>query len=160
VKRTRYIAASPVRSASATWATVRNLVLDTLASSAALSSTDVTEALAVADGVGRMLVAGGHLNQQPLTLVAGKIHLEISTVTGRAALALDENLGPVPGTTNAADFTIYLPTPAPLEDAVRAAVAEHPRLSDAVAPADGAAVKEYANPLVDLAALRRLGEDR
>ena len=109
--RNRTIAASPVRSASATWQVITGLVADTIATSAALSRSEAEQAMSVAASAGRMLIAGGHLDQHPLTLVAGLVHCRISTVSGTAALTAEENLNPVPGAAAAKTFTIYLPIP-------------------------------------------------
>ena len=70
--------------------------------------------MAAAAPAGRMLIAGGHLDRHPLTLIAGLVHCEITTVSGTAALTAEENLNPVPGAAAAATFTIYLPSPEPL----------------------------------------------
>ncbi|WP_201247720.1 MULTISPECIES: hypothetical protein [Frankia] len=110
------MAASPVRSASATWTVITDLIADTVAQSSSLSRDEAGRAMSAAEAVGRMLIAGGHLNKHPVTLVAGKVHCEITTVSGAAALTLEENLNPVPGAAGADDFMIYLPSPAPLHE--------------------------------------------
>ena len=152
--RSRTIAASPVRSASATWQVITGLVADTIATSAALSRSEAEQAMLVAAPAGRMLIAGGHLDQHPLTLVAGLVHCQISTVSGTAALTAEENLNPVPGATSAEAFTIYLPCPDPLGPVVSAAVAGHGRLSDAIPPAEAKTTAGSA-PLIDTDALRK-----
>jgi hypothetical protein len=154
VRRTREVAASPARSASATWVVIADLVADTVAQSSALSRGEAVQAMSTAEAVGRLLIAGGHLHKHPITLVAGKVHCEIITVSGTAALTLEENLSPVPGAAGADDFTVYLPSPAPLQEQVKAAANEHVRLSDAAPPA---AETKAANssPLIDRDALRR-----
>ena len=157
--RTRQVAASPVRSASATWTVIANLVADTVAQSAALTRDEAEQALLAAEAVGRMLIAAGHLEQHPIILVAGKVHCEITTVSGTAALTFEENLNPVPGTAGADSFTIYLPSPAPLQDQVKAAASGHARLSDAAPPT--AQTKTTSSvPLIDHAALRRAVTER
>ena len=108
--------------------------------------------MSAAAGAGRMLIAGGHLDEQPLVLVAGDLHCEIKTVSGTAAFTVEENLNPIPGAASAASFTIHLPSPVPLADVVSDAVAKHPRLSDAVPTARTASTAP--TPLVDLGALR------
>jgi hypothetical protein len=152
--RSRTIAASPVRSASATWQAVTGLVADTIATSAALSRSEAEQAMSVAAPAGRMLIAGGHLDQHPLTLVAGLVHCQISTVSGTAALTAEENLNPVLGAAAAETFTIYLPSPDPLGSVVSAAVAGHGRLSDAIPPAD-AKTTASSSLLIDPDALRK-----
>lgn len=152
--RTRQIAASPVRSASATWAVIADLIADTVAASPVLSRTEAEDALHAASAVGRVLIAAGHLDRSPITLVAGTVHCEITTVSGTAALAHEENLLPVPGASGAQDFTVYLPSPDPLHDQVEAAASGHLRLSATAAPAPPAAVPR-SGPLLDQAALRQ-----
>jgi len=152
--RTKQVAASPVRSASATWTVVANLVADTVAQSSLLPRDEAEQALSAAETVGRMLIAAGHLERHPITLVAGNVHCEITTVSGTAALTLEENLNPIPGAASAASFTIYLPSPAPLQDQVKAAASAHIRLSDA-APAAPQTAAASGGPLIDRAALQR-----
>jgi hypothetical protein len=154
VRRAREVAATPVRSASATWAVIADLVTDTVAQSSSLSRDEAVQAMSAAEAVGRMMVAGGHLDKHPITLVVGKVHCEITTVSGTAALALAENLNPVPGAAGADDFTIYLPSPVPLQDQVKSAAAEHARLSDAAPPAPQTKAAS-SGALIDHEALRR-----
>jgi hypothetical protein len=147
------VAASPVRSASATWTVIAELVVDTVAQSSSLSRDEAVQAMTAAEAVGRMLIAGGHLHKHPITLVAGKVHCEITTVSGSAALTLEENLNPVPGAAGADDFTIYLPSPAPLQEQVKAAADGHARLSAAAPPAAETKATSSGS-LIDLEALR------
>lgn len=143
-----------MRSASSTWAVIVDLVADTVAQSSALSRDEAVQAMSAAEAVGRMLVAAGHLQQHPITLVVGKVYCEITTVSGTAALTLEENLHPVPGAAGADDFTIYLPSPAPLQEPVKAAADSHVRLSDTVPPAPETKAA-CPGPLIDREALRR-----
>jgi hypothetical protein len=143
-----------VRSASATWQVITELVADTIATAAALSRPEAEQAMSVAAPAGRMLVAGGHLDRHPLTLIAGLVHCEITTTSGTPALTAEENLNPVPGATSAETFTIYLPSPDPLAAVVSAAAAGHARLSSGTPPAEPQATASSA-PLIDLAALRK-----
>lgn len=152
--RTREVAASPVRSASATWTVIATLVVDTVAQSTALSGIEAEQALLVAEPVGRMLVAGGHLERHPITLVAGSVHCAISTVSGTAALTAEENLNPIPGVAGAKDFTIYLPSTEPLQHQVKAAAAAHVRLSDA-SPSAPQMQAASSGSLIDPVALRQ-----
>ncbi|MEV2270471.1 hypothetical protein [Nonomuraea africana] len=152
--RTRQVAASPVRSASGTWAVISDLVADTVAQSSMLSRDEAAQAMSAAEAVGRMLIAAGHLQQYPITLVAGKVYCEITTVFGTAALMLEENLNPVPGAAGADDYVIHLPSPVPLQELVKATADGHARLSDAVPPAPETKTAN-AGPLIDIEALRR-----
>ncbi|MGI5223752.1 hypothetical protein [Actinoallomurus sp. CA-142502] len=155
--RTREVAAAPVRSASATWAVIATLVADTVERSSSLTRAEAEQAMDAAAPVGRMLVAGGHLDRRPVTLITGMVYCQISTVSGTAALTLQENLNPVPGAAGAKDFTVYLPSPSPLEGLVEAAADGHPRLSAASPrkvpqPTQAAA---GSGSLIDQDALRR-----
>lgn len=154
MRRTREVAASPVRSASATWSVIADVVAGTVAQSSALSRDEAVQAMSAAEAVGRMLIAGGHLHTHPITLRAGKVHCEITVVCGTAALTLEENLNPVPGAAGADDFTIHLPSPAPLQEQVKAAAKGHARLTDAVPPAPETKAAS-SGPLIDREALRR-----
>jgi hypothetical protein len=157
--RHRSIAASPMRSAAATWQVITALVADTIATSTLLSRAEAQQAMSVAAPVGRMLIAGGHLDRYPLILVAGLVHCEITTVSGTAALATEENLNPIPGATVAESFTVYLPSPEPLESEVAAAAASHARLSDAM-PVPESTMASHSEPLVDLNAPRKAVTER
>lgn len=152
--RYRTVAAAPVRSASATWQVITDLVVDTIATAAALSRSEAERAMSVAAPAGRMLVGGGHLDRHPLTLIAGLVHCEITTTSGTAALTAAENLNPVPGAAGAETFTIYLPSPNPLAAVVSAAAAGHARLSSATPPDEPQATASSV-PLIDLATLRK-----
>ncbi|WP_344011468.1 hypothetical protein [Nocardiopsis exhalans] len=143
-----------MRSASGTWVVIADLLADTVEQSSALSREETVQAMSAAEAVGRMLVTAGHLAKHPIILVAGKVHCEITTVSGTAALTLDENLNPVPGAAGADDFMIYLPSPAPLQEQVKIAANKHARLSDAVPPAPETKAAN-SGPLIDREALRR-----
>jgi hypothetical protein len=129
MQRHRKIAAAPERPASQAWATISQLVVDTLDRSPSISAAEVDTAMAVAAPAGMMLIAGGHLDRHPLVVVADPVHLSITTVSGVAASALEENLAAVPGGASATAWTVHLPTPAPVGDAVRTVVAGQAHLS-------------------------------
>lgn len=153
--RRREVAAAPQRSASETWQAITRLVIDTLETSPHINTADVESMQLAAGPIGKILVAGGHLDRACLTLVAGSVHCEFSTISGADALRLEENLGPVPGGASATDFTLYLPSPAPLESAVKAAAQSHDHLSAAAPPEPTSAEAASSGPLVNLDALRR-----
>jgi hypothetical protein len=165
VQRRRTIAAAPERRASETWEVISALVADTLDRSASITRGEVVAAMETAAPAGRMLVAGGHLDAHSVVLVAAPVHLSITTVSGVAATTLEENLEPVPGGATATAWTIYLPTPDPLGDAVRAVAAGSPHLSAEEAPADAEpSVASSTRPagraagVIDLAAFGRRDE--
>jgi hypothetical protein len=153
--RYRTVAATPVRSASATWQVITDLVTGTIAAAATLPRSDAEQAMAAAAPAGLMLVAGGHLDRHPLTLIAGLVHCEITTVSGTAALTAEENLNPLPGAAGATTYTVHLPVPDPLAAVVADAVAGHPRLSSAPPPAPGAQATSGTGPLIDPDAVRK-----
>jgi hypothetical protein len=140
VIRYRTVAASPARSASAAWQAITDLVAGTVAASSTLARADAEQAMAAAAPAGLMLIAGGHLDLHPVTLLVGLVHCEITTV---------------PGAAGADTYAIHLPAPEPLTAVVAGAVAGHPRLTDAPPPAPAARAERAAAPLIDLDAVRK-----
>jgi hypothetical protein len=134
MQRHREIAAAPERLASETWDTICRLIVDTLARSSSIDGAKVRSELDRVRGVGTALVAGGHLVNDPVVVVADPVYLNITTATGDAAIALDENLDPVPGGASADRWRVYLPTPNPLADIVEAAIDGSSHLSAASPP--------------------------
>jgi hypothetical protein len=108
----------------------------------------------VAASAGRMLVAGGHLDRHPLTLIVGLVHCEITTTSGTDAMTAEEN--PQPGARRRERRDLHhLPAqPGPLAAVVSAAAAGHARLSSGTPPAEPQATASSA-PLIDVAALRK-----
>lgn len=158
--RHRTVASAPQRTAAEAWQTIRELVGDTLERSPAIERGDVDVALDPLDGLARMLISAGHLEQHPLVLLAGELRLEITTVSGGTALSLEENLNPVPGAASADDWTLHLPQVEPMAKLVRTTVKGHDHLSadEPVAAAQSAA---KASTAVDLEAIARWArEDR
>ena len=159
MRRHRDIAAAPRRSATATWQAIAALVADTLDRSPHIDRSDVEATMAIAAMVGLPLVAGSHLDRHPLILVAEPVYCTIGTLSGTAALALEENLNFIPGGVQATDFMLHLPTPDPLEALIRATAESSPHLS-----ADPPSARETSvaagdcgtqGSLVDLEALAR-----
>jgi len=131
-----------------------DLVVDTLDCSSHIARADVQAAMDSAAGVGRMLIAGGHLEEQPITVVAGEMHLQITTVSGDAVVGLDENLNPVPGGASAQAWTVYLPACDPLTKLVEQAADTHTNLSSDTPPATTAVEAAARGTIVDKEALR------
>jgi hypothetical protein len=162
MQRHRTIAAAPVRSASEAWQVVISLLTDTLERSPAIPTGSVASELAPMAGLGPALIAAGHLQVSPLLLVDQSIHLSITVATGDAALEVDEHLNPVPGGTSAtANWTLHLPAPIPLAEAVAGVVAGSAHLSTETPPSEATgdtSQKASANGgLVNLDVLRQLG---
>lgn len=157
MQRHRQIAAAPERSAPESWATLAELIEVSVGRSEEIASGDISRSLETARPIGTMLIAAGHLDRHPITVVAGDLHLSLTTVSGDSALTLQENLNPVMGATKAASWRVYLPTPDPLGDAVRAATKGDANLS-ADDPPGEAAKAEAGAPLIDTAALRAASE--
>jgi hypothetical protein len=155
MQRHRQVAAAPVRRASETWETIGQLIVDTLDRSPHIERSAIEAAVEAASTVGRALVAAGHLDEYPVVVVADPLYLDITTVSGGPASTLEENLGPVPGGATSTDWMIYLPTPDPVADAVRAAVAAHSHLSAEEPPADSGTylAKVETESVLNLAAL-------
>ncbi len=154
MQRHRTIAASPARNAAEAWQTIRGLVDDTLERRSSVDRADVDVELTVLDQLARMLISAGHLEKNPLVLVAGGLWLEIGTVSGGKALTLEENLNPVPGGADATDWRLHVPQVEPMAKLARTTVKGHAHLSadEAVQPTESAA-KTAAS--VDLDALER-----
>jgi hypothetical protein len=144
-----------VRSASATWQVITDLIADTVAVAPACDRSEVEAAMTAAAAAGRMLVAGGHLDRHPVVFIAGTVHCEITTVSGTDALDHDENLNVIPGAAAATTFTVHLPAPEPMAKIVADAVALHPRLSDAAGPTEPSTTATSGASLVDTEALRK-----
>lgn len=153
--RRRTIAASPVRSATATWQVITDLVADTVATSAACTRAEAEGAMRTAAPAGHMLIAGGHLDRYPIVLIAGAVHCEITTISGTKALRAEENLNVIPGATAATSFTVYLPAPDPLKQVVADAITGHACLSDEAPPAPDYKATASGGALVDVEALRK-----
>lgn len=160
MQRHRDVAASPERSAGEAWDIITALVADTLERSVTIQRPLVEAAIGRADGIGRMLIAGGHLEQNPLVVVAGELWLEIRTVSGDDALTLEENLNPVPGAADAEDFMIFLPTPAPLATFVKDVVEGDDHLSADEPTAANASDANGGAATLDETALARWARER
>lgn len=163
MQRHRQVAATPLRQASETWDAISQLIVDTLDRSPQIERDDVKAAVDAAATVGRALIAAGHLDKHALVLVAEPVYLNITTVSGTAALALDENLGPVPGGATASDWMIHLPTPDPVADVVTQAAIGNPHLSADKPPSGSAAgsAKAASDGALNLEALaQRARENR
>jgi hypothetical protein len=160
VQRHSTIAGAPERSAGEAWEIITALVADTLERSDAIERAVVEAAFAHADGIGRMLIAGGHLETHPLVIVAGTLWLEIRTVSGDDALTLEENLNPVPGAAEAQDFVIFLPSPAPLATFVKDGVegVDHLSADEPTAPSESDADGRAA--AIDETALARWAREK
>jgi hypothetical protein len=154
VKRHREIASSPQRSAGEAWQVITELAADTLERSPDIQRADVEAAMAHCGGVGRMLIAGGHLQTHPLVLLSGELWLEITTVSGDAALTLDENLNPVPGSAAAKEWTLHLPACPPLTKLVEQTAKGDAHLS-AEEPSEAVGEAEAATASLNEAALAR-----
>ncbi|HEV7642086.1 MAG TPA: hypothetical protein VGO39_14565 [Gaiellaceae bacterium] len=155
MQRRREVAAAPQRDAHGTWTTISALVEATLARSPSIDESDVQAELEHARGVGRMLVAGGHLDREPLVLVAGDLRLEIATVSADAALTLEENLEAVPGAGKAETWVLHFPLVSPLESIIASMCSGHPNLSDEPPGSSSDDEAARASFTLDEAALRR-----
>ena len=153
MQRRREIAAAPERPAPDSWATLARLIEESVGRSEQIQASEIQTTMETVRGVGTLLVAGGHLDRHPITVVAGDLHLSLTTVSGDAVLALEENLKPVMGATKATSWKVYLPTPEPHGNAIRHLAKSDPNLSTDEPPNEKVA-GEAASPLLDTAALR------
>jgi hypothetical protein len=161
LERHRKIAASPQRTSAECWQTIADLIRDSLERSPHITAGEIEASLGVTTGIGRQLVAGGHLDRErnSVTVIAADLHLSLSTVSGDRALSLEENLNFVPGAARAEDWTIYLPTPDPLGPTIEKLAATDAHLSDEKPPDSGSEGKSAA-AVIDAAALRKWAEGR
>jgi hypothetical protein len=154
MQRRREIAAAPERPAPESWAALARLIEESVGRSEQIQACEIEATLEALRGVGILLVAGGHLDHDSVTVVAGELHLSLTTVSGDAALAFEENLKPVMGATKAASWKVYLPTPEPHGRAIRHLAKSDPNLSTDEPPNEEVTSKA-ASSLLDTAALRR-----
>jgi hypothetical protein len=160
LERHRKIAAAPQRTSAECWQTIADLIRDSLERSPHISADEIETSLGVAAGIGRQLVAGGHLDRERnvVTIIAADLHLSLSTVSGDKALSLEENLNFVPGAASAEEWTIYLPTPDPLGPTIEKLAAADAHLSNEKPPDSGSEAKSSA-AVIDTAALREWAEE-
>lgn len=154
--RRRAIAGSPVRNSTEAWSAAVNLIVDTLGRSPHLDEGPIRTELLATASIGPRLVAGGHLDSQPVVLVTENLHLSITITSGAEAFALEENLAAVPGGAAATDWTVHVPTPATLTDAISDAIKGCDHLTTTSAPA--ISTKSAAVDLIDLEALALMGD--
>jgi hypothetical protein len=140
------------------WITIADLVRETLSPAQQIDADAARTVVMGAIGVGRVLVSGGHLADGRLVLAAGPLRLEITVVSGTAAIDTQENLNVVPGAASADDWTLHLPAPELIATWVADAVAGSDHLSDEPAPAETSARTAVAasESGIDAAALSRL----
>lgn len=126
MSRHRDIAASPMRTAQETWAVMTELIALTLERSTEIDTGAASRTLDALSPVAFALVAPGHLERQPLTLVAQPLRLTICTISGERAFRAfeDENLNPVPGAATATDWTLHVPCPEALASLIDSVVGE------------------------------------
>jgi len=158
VDRRRRIAGSPFRGSTQAWTVIEELIVNTLTASPHIPAEQVRAALEAAAPVSRHLVAGSYLNKSPLVLVAASLRLEIFTITGDDALTEGDDPTTVPGAAAAQDWTLYLPKPELLADAVRNAAKSNSHLSSDDPPESSEEAKS-SEPAIDRDAIRRLRGD-
>lgn len=133
MQRRREVAAAPARSAGEAAEAIADLIRRTLLRSDKVDGSEVDRALEAARPALLGLIAGGHLDAEPLVLVAPPVHLLVTTVSGDRALTLAD-VTDVPGGAGIDDWRIHLPPVDPLGRVVRAAAAASGRLSAEPAP--------------------------
>lgn len=159
MERHRTIAASPVRSAAEAWNVVTTLIATTLERSPNVATGSVERELAALEGLGPALIAGGHLESDGLVLCDVGLHLTIRVVTADAALAVRENLKPVPGGGSATSaWVLHMPLPGALDNSVAGAAKRSSHLSVDAPPKTAPTTKTElaARSAIDLDALRKL----
>ena len=136
--RHRALAASPARTASGCWNAVADLIAATLGRSSIIDQADVAATLTAITPAGRALIAGGHLDRDPITVVAEPLRLTIGTISGESSLAAigDENLNPAPGAATASEWIVYLPIPAGVASLVEEVASGVPHVATGAPPAE------------------------
>ena len=160
----RTIAAAPIRNAHVAWEIVVDLLSRTLELSADVPAGSVAQGLAPLEGLGLALIAGGHLESKGLVLVDIGMHLTIFVKTADAALAVEENLNPVPGGADSTDgWILHLPRVGALDPSI-AVAADQSRHLSVDQPPKSAPASSTANvsgrSLIDLEAFGRLESDQ
>ena len=107
MRRSRHIAADPVRGSDETIGAVVDLVVAALP---AINGDEVRGAFAKISGLLRYLVTTEHTALEPLTLVAGRLVCDVTTVHGEDALELEERSVPQ-GAGSARDWRCFVPVP-------------------------------------------------
>lgn len=148
--RRRAIAGAPERTAAEAAQMVKDMMAETLGAASALDQDQIAEQLEAAVAPIRMLIAGKHLGDAPVTLCAAPLRLEVTVVTGGRAIGLNERLGKVPGAAMASDWRLHLPEPAPLTDWIREAVADSSHLTTVAPPVEKAAASEVSLTAADI----------
>lgn len=145
------------------WTTIADLVRDTVAPASEIDEAAARDEVMGIIGVGRALVSAGHLEHEPLTLIADPLRLDITVVSGTAATTLHENLNTVPGAASATDWTIHLPAAGAMAGWISDAVADSTHLTTEPPPVlreAAALTASAASGDFDAAALARLlGEE-
>jgi hypothetical protein len=136
MQRRRTFAGSPARPCDELWQAMASLIEDTLGRSSGVDLAAVKTALAQCAPAVRLLAAGSYLDSDPIVLIAPPVHLSLFTVTGTSALTVDEDTGPVPGGTQVTTWTLHVPAPTHLADAINAVIAGNPHLSTKPAPGE------------------------
>ncbi|MFC0713671.1 hypothetical protein [Cellulomonas biazotea] len=115
--------------------------------------------LAPLDGVVCALIAAGHLDARPATLVDGGLHVDLRFVSGDPSFGVEENLAPVPGgATATVDWRLYINPPTHMAAAVDAACAASVHLVRGEAPAviDSESAARAVQWEIDADSLRRI----
>jgi hypothetical protein len=156
--RHRSIAGTPERSAEEATTVLIEMLAETLAPASALDRKVITSELAQGHAAVRMLIAGKHLRDLPIVLAADPLRLEITVVSGDAALTLKENLGKVPGAATATDWMLHVPAPAPITGWVEEALQglEHVTSERATSQASRSSAGQFTSSQIDPDALRRV----
>jgi hypothetical protein len=160
MERHRAIAAAPVRTATEAWKVVSKLLADTLERSPSIPVGSVDEGIAPLMRLAPALIAGGHLEADGLVLVDEGLHVTITVRTADAALAVEENLSPIPGGAGATeDWKLYVPASGALDAAIASACKGSAHLSAEKPPASAPAKKNESTTgasAIDVDALRKL----
>lgn len=119
MKRHRKIAGSPKRTTTETWLTIADLITRSLELSDHIKQEEVEQVLGTVGPVSKRYIGAGHLDGEPLALVAGDLWVEFSCVSGGSSLTVDENLNVIPGAKSAEEWCLHFPEVPMLEAEVK-----------------------------------------
>jgi hypothetical protein len=157
MERHRTLAGSPVRSASATWAALTDMIVASLEVSEHIDGSEVrTECEAVGEAISAV-IAGGYLATDRLVLVADPMYVHFTVANGNAAFAAeeDEQVAAVPGGRNAAKWQLYIDAPDTLIGLLGDATTATPHITCGTAPAYSAKAASHVVG-VDFNAMRNM----
>ena len=160
MKRHRKIAGSPQRTTSETWQTIADLIARSLEPSDHIQQEEIEHVLGTVAPLAKRYIGAGHLEAEPLAMVAGDLWVEFTCVSGGDALTLEENLNVIPGAKSADEWCLHFPEVPMLEAEVKKISDDNDHVSLGL-PTGGqtSASEKSSGSLLDKAALEAWARD-